>query len=65
LHKWLTRVQTLARMVEGSDLLPLHKPLREWPERAWDQLTPETLALLSDQTLDRLIVELEEICGDG
>ena len=64
MHKWSTRVAALSQMVATSDVLPLHKPMREWPERAWDQLTPETLALLSDETLDRMIRELDAICAD-
>ena len=65
MHKWSTRVASLNRMVEGSDLLPLHKPFREWTDSQMERATqPEMLALLSDATLDRMIRELDEWCGD-
>ena len=53
-------------MVEGSDLLlPLHKPFREWTDSQMERVTqPEVLATLSDETLERMIAELDERGGD-
>ena len=60
MHRWSTRVASLSRMVGASDVLPFHKPFAEWPEEAMERLTePSVLRTLSDETLDRLIVELE------
>jgi hypothetical protein len=64
MHKWSGRVAALSQMVERADILPWHKPLSEWPDAAWERLTPEALALLSDEALDRFIAELEEIERD-
>jgi hypothetical protein len=52
-------------MVAGSDLLPFHKPFAQWSEEAMERLTePSVLRTLSDETLDRLIVELEAFIGE-
>jgi hypothetical protein len=65
MHKWLGRVEALARMVETADVPSLHRPLHQWSEEAWDRLgDPAVLALLSDATLERIIAELEAIVGD-
>ena len=64
MHKWSSRVQALSRMVATSDLLPLHKPFREWTEARWIESRTGCAPLLSDETLDRMLVELDEMCAD-
>jgi hypothetical protein len=64
MHKWSGRVQWLNRMVEACDLLPLHKPVWEWPEHALERLDDAVLDRLSDETLERIFDELSTMCGD-
>jgi hypothetical protein len=51
----------LARLELASGFLPTHKPFATWPSYQMARLEdPKVLAAMSDATLQRLLIEIEE-----